>query len=203
VCRVACPTGADFCPSGARICPSVARICPTVSDFSPPTPGVPHEGSCRFTRGLHTHLCRPTLAAVGRAAAAPCGRPEAAGAAPPAPRPLQPDCQPLHCRRPRSTRHLHLHHLQLPPLPLPSSSADSSNAHPALLGPCALQVRPRMLLIGLLTASCVAGDAVPVPFASSRTPLPRLPAPFICARLCCSRVAGCGSEFEFGCRKPG
>jgi hypothetical protein len=30
---------------------------------------------------------RPTLAAVGRAAAAPCGRPEAAAAAPPPPRP--------------------------------------------------------------------------------------------------------------------
>jgi hypothetical protein len=56
-----------------------------------------------------------------------CGRPEAAGAAPPAPRSLHLDCHLLRRRRPRSNRHLHLHHLQLPLPPSPSSSADGSS----------------------------------------------------------------------------
>jgi hypothetical protein len=63
---------------------------------------------------------------------------------------------------------IHLHHLQLPPPPSPGSSACGRGAHPALLGPCALQRRLCTLSIGLLPASCVAGDVVAVPFASSR-----------------------------------
>jgi hypothetical protein len=106
-------------------------------------------------------------------------------------------------RHPRSARHLHLHHLQLPPPPSPGSSACSRGAHPALLGPCALQRRLCTLSVGLLPASCVAGDVVAAPFASSRTTTACLPALPICARLSCSPMAGCGCGFELGCRKPG
>jgi hypothetical protein len=116
---------------------------------------------------------------------------------------FQPNCRLLRRRRPRSARHLHLHHLQLPPPPSPGSSACSRGAHPALLGPCALQRRLCTLSVGLLPASCVAGDVVAAPFASSRTTTACLPALPICARLSCSPMAGCGCGFELGCRKPG
>ena len=99
----------------------------------------------------------PVLAAYAEIASA-----IAAAASPPYMR----DCS----RRSRSARHLYLHHLQLPPLTSPGSSASSSRAHPALLGPCTLQRRPCTLSIILIPASCVAGEAVPVPFASSPMP---------------------------------
>jgi hypothetical protein len=145
------------------------------------------------------------------------GRPSRPSAAPPprraaAPRPPpphrrrharhQPRCRHLRRRRPRSRRHLRLRHLQLPPPPSPGSSAGGRGAHPALLGPCALQRRLCTLSFGLLPASCVAGDVVAAPFASSRRTTARLPAVLICACLSCSRMAGCGCGFKLGYRKP-
>jgi hypothetical protein len=135
-----------------------------------------------------------------RAVRPPRGRRRRTAAATPG---TSPDRRLLRRRHPRSARHLHLHHLQLPPPPSPGSSACSRGAHPALLGPCALQRRLCTLSVGLLPASCVAGDVVAAPFASSRTTTACLPALPICARLSCSPMAGCGCGFELGCRKPG
>jgi hypothetical protein len=73
-------------------------------------------------------------------------------------------------------------------------SANGSSAHPALRGPCALQRRLCTLYIGLIPASCDAGDVVPVPSASSRRPpsyaFPRCSSAYVSAALVW-HLAGC------------
>jgi hypothetical protein len=151
-----------------------------------------------------THHCRPTLAAVGRAAAAPCARREVAAAAPPPsrapPAPLPPPTSAPPSLPPPAP----------PPSPPIAAAAlarllgGGSRAHPALLCPCALQQRVCTLRIGPLLASDWRRSSRPfcllIQTAATRSHAALL---LIGARLCCSRVAGCGSKFELGFRKPG
>jgi hypothetical protein len=142
-----------------------------------------------------------TLEADG--ARRPARHPEAAAAAPPPPRPLPAQLPPPPSSPPS---------LRPPPSPPPPPTAAAALAR--LLG---LRQRspPRPARPVRPPAAPVHALYRPAPcqlrrWRRSRRPFcqltqdvsPCLPALLICARLSCSRMAGCGCGFEIGCRKP-
>jgi hypothetical protein len=107
--------------------------------------------------------------ALGRSATLLCGRPEIATAATPPPRPLTVRPPPLPSSPPSLRSPPPAPLLQLPPPNSPGSLADGSRAHPALLGPCALQRRLCELAAALIPTGRVARDAQQPPAAPAPT----------------------------------
>ena len=130
--------------------------------------------------------------------------PEDAAVAPPPPRPPPSPLPPPSSPPPPS--------LPPPPpptatFPLPPSPASSSHgsrqAHPALLLPCAIHLRPCELPTPLCPTSGVAVDAVATRCACSCGTVGTPGTSRIVSHLCCSCMAGCGCADGLGCRKPG